>query len=130
MTGPGPFDSATAQSYVRELLESDATVSELASVLEADAAFDLELAQEQYALAAIVAEMFERRTSATVAGEVAAALRTLQTNADLAFVAHACMNRLLGNPFHPLWRDHADGGIAIKREARALRARLHRACSE
>jgi len=130
VTGPGPFDNDTAQDYVRELLHGDATISELASVLSVSDGFDLELAQEQYALSAIIAEMVERKAEKSAAGEVASSLRAQQTHADLVLVAHACMNRLLVNPFHPLWRGHSDGGIAIKRAARVLRARLHRACSE
>lgn len=128
MTGPRPADNDTAQDYIRELLHSDPTISELASVLAANDGFDLELAQEQYALAAIVAEMVERKAEKSASGQIAAGLRGQENHADLVIAAYDCMNRVLANPFHPLWSDHPDGGIAIKREARVLRARLHRAC--
>ena len=129
MTGPGPFDNDTATSFLRELQDNSASPSELLAVLAADSSFDLELSQEQYALAAIVVAMVERTGLGSVVTGVAAGLREEDDTSDLVPAAHDCLNRMLANPFAGIWRTQSDGGIAIKREARALRARLHRACS-
>ena len=121
------FDTRAGAAFLQEL-ESRLPVSELDSILAVDDTHDLDLTQEQLALTGVVAEMVDPRTFHQQAAAVARMLRDEPGAEELVASAHACVNRLLANPFALLWRGHADGGIGIKREARALRARLHRAC--
>lgn len=129
MTLAGPFDNATGIHYLGELALGVA-VPELEAVLDADSSFDLELAQEQYALSTVIAEMADPGHTPPAAADVAQIIFQDESAGILYPAAHDCMNRLLTNPFAALWKDHADGAIAIKRQARALRTRLHRACRD
>lgn len=123
------FDTMAGAAFLDEL-ESSPSLSELEAILEVTDMSSVDFTQEQLALIGVVAEMAAPRTFHQQARSVAQRMR-LQPGADTLYApAHTCVDRLLANPFAPLWRGHADGGIAIKREARALRARLHRACSE
>lgn len=123
------FDTPVGAAFLNEL-EASTSVAELEAILEVDDTHDVDLTREQLALAGIVAEVADPRTFHQQAAAVAQQLRLAPAADTLIAPAHACVNRLLANPFAPVWRGHTDGGIAIKREARVLRARLHRACNE
>jgi hypothetical protein len=128
--GPGPFDNDTAQQYISDLFEGREDLDDLGSLLEGDARGDIEFAQEQYAAAALVAEAAapDNRLP-SVAVTLAGNIRVTGDHIALAPVAKSMLNRMLNDPYAPLWQGHEDGGIGIRRQARVLRARLHRACS-
>lgn len=119
----GPFDSRAGSEFLSEL-SRDFSVGELEAMLQVGAGQDLELGQEQYALAAVLVG------APTSLVAVVDALRSQDVDRQLLPAARDSMNRLLNDPYALLWQGHQDGGIAIKREVRALRARLHRACSQ
>lgn len=124
-----PHDLAVALSYLGEL-SAPVAPSELAAMLVADGVDDRDLAVEQCLLAAVVAEV----TDAAPDARLAAAADTVCTHgalflAELGAAAGECLNRLLNSPHAALWQGHPDGGIALRRHVRVLRARLHRACS-
>lgn len=130
MTGPGPFDNMSGVNFLVELSQGFA-VSELELVLDAEAGKDLELSQEQYALATVVAEMVSLPSNSFPAvHDVSRLLYADDTAGALYVPAKNSINRLLNNPFALIFKDQRDGGVAMKREMRALRARLHRACRE
>lgn len=122
------FDTPAGAAFLDELRNAT-PVPELEAILEVDDTHDLDLTQEQVALAGVVAEMVDARTHHQQAVSIARRLRAEPGTDILVAPAHACVNRLLMNPFAPLWRGHSDGGVSLKREVRAIRARLHRACS-
>lgn len=122
------FDTHAGAAFLDEL-EASISVLELEAILEVDDTHDVDLTEEQLALAGIVAELADPRTFHQQAAAIAQRLRLAPDAGALAPVAHACVNRLLSSPFALLWQGHGDGGIALKREARVLRARLYRACS-
>ena len=128
MTAPHPLDSAVAAEYLVEL-RSGITVAEAEAVLEAPASADLTLAQEQFLLSAVIAEMADPGHPPQ-AERAAGRLRGTAGATDLYPAARDCVNRLLNDPWAEVWKGHPDGAISVKRQARALRARLHRACSD
>ena len=116
--GPGPYDNPAARDFLDEVQTDSFTTAEAKLMLTVDAFNDLELAQEQYALAALIADS-RTRGGTTAAGKL--------TDPELPAAARDSMNRLIANPYATIWQGHADGGITIRRKARAVRARLHRA---
>lgn len=122
----GPFESPCAQSFLAELAAGIST-GELESTLGASSFLDIELAQEQYALAAVIAEAFSPGHTPQVT-DVARAIAAQEHSDTLPGAAREYLNRLLGDPYAIIWQDQSDGGLGMRRSMRALRARLHRVC--
>ncbi len=123
---PTPLGTQWGAAYLGELLANPEPVEDLLLTLETDERDDVEFQQEQLALAAIVVQMADPSAPYVAAEPVAAALRDDPDASALVPAAHACVNRLLNNPYAPLWAGHTDGGINIRRKARSLVTRLHR----
>lgn len=129
----GPFDNDTALAYVLELAEAPGSYDpvEHRTMFTATDFDDLEFCQELYALIAVVAEAFDPRTPTRVPDSAAGVTRAIRRAGDIAVAqdAVACMNRMLNAPHAALWQHFDDGGLRVRRHARVLRARLHRACN-
>jgi len=119
-----PLTTETGAAFLVELVVG-LPKSDLEGILDAHAGSDADFAIEQYVLAAVVAEAVDPGAEPRAAS-AAGALRDPE---ELTPLAKACVNRLLNDPYCPLWAGHGDGGITARRQARALRARLHRACT-
>ena len=128
--GVGPYDNDAAHAYLAELSLAVPAGFELLPVLDGEGTADLDFAQEQYALAELVAEAIAPTVPPRMPAAAASLVERLQGDRYLATLANsgcACLNRLLNDPYSALWQGHDDGGLAIRRRVRALRARLHRA---
>jgi len=126
VTGPGPFDNPVGLNYLGEISAFGPSESEALALLDANEPNDLELSQEQYVLATVISELAFPHNAPPAATAVARYLAGADVP-SLQRAAWACMDRLVKNPFAALWRGHHDGGVQIRRQARALRGRLHRA---
>jgi hypothetical protein len=128
--GPGPYDSDAGHTYLTDLqyglLGDDQPAP---TVLLAMPATTRELAQQQYALAALIAVA----TGADTALHVPAAVTHLAADSDqewagLLSAARDALNELLSDPYALIWQGWDDGALLVKRRVRVLRALLHRAC--
>lgn len=128
--GPGPYDSDAGHTYLTDLhYDLLGTDQPSPAVLLAMPAATRETAQQQYALAALIAVATGADTTLHVPASVShLAARRDGAWEELVPAARDALNELLTNPYAPLWEGWDDGALLVKRRMRVLRALLHRAC--